>query len=124
MNRRGAVLLCRRTRYIQGSALADKLSNCDCLSELSRLLWRAATSCVFQHFSLFVVSQGRGPVLASRILTSFNSQWIKCFKKRHINSLIQSYLLLGSVTEAFYFRKQAVVPQPCRLFGKMQRATE
>jgi hypothetical protein len=63
-------------------ALADAISVCDCLSELSRLLWRAATSCGFQHFSLFVVSQGRGPVLASRMLTSFNRDWIQCFESK------------------------------------------
>lgn len=71
-----------RFRTLELEAVADELSTCDCLSELSRLLWRAATSCGFQHFSLFVVSQGRGPVLASRMLTSFNSKWIKCFESK------------------------------------------
>ncbi|MEM1076844.1 MAG: autoinducer binding domain-containing protein [Pseudomonadota bacterium] len=71
-----------RFRTSELEALADDLATCGCLSELSRLLWRAATSCGFQHFSLFVVSQGRGPVLASRMLTSFNSKWIKCFENK------------------------------------------
>lgn len=71
-----------RFRTFELETLADDISTCDCLAELSRLLWHAATSCGFQHFSLFVVSQGRGPILASRMLTSFNKKWIECFESK------------------------------------------
>lgn len=62
--------------------IADELSICDDLSELSLLLWRAATSAGFQHFSLFVVNQGRSPTSAHRMCTSYKKDWLDVYQEK------------------------------------------
>lgn len=61
--------------------IADELSICDDLNELSLLLWRAATTCGFQHFCLFVVNQGNSPTFASRMCNSYMPEWLEHYQR-------------------------------------------
>ncbi|MGC3941007.1 autoinducer binding domain-containing protein [Roseobacter sp. EG26] len=62
-------------------SIADEISFCSELSELSRLLWRATTSIGFQHFCLFVIKQGDEPGFGSRLCTSYSKEWLKRYEK-------------------------------------------
>ena len=69
-------------RTCEFEEIADAVSVCDCLTELSRLMWQSATSSGFQHFSLSVVNQGQSAAPKSRMLTSFHEKWIARYQEK------------------------------------------
>ncbi|WP_458326278.1 autoinducer binding domain-containing protein [Roseobacter sp. A03A-229] len=64
------------------SEIADHLSVCTDLSDLSYHMWSLTTSLGFQHFAIFVLSQGPGMSFKPRICTSFNQKWIDRYVER------------------------------------------
>lgn len=62
--------------------IADELSTCDHLVEMSQLLWSAATNSGFQNFALFVISQGDARVFPSRYCTSLSKDWMTRYQER------------------------------------------
>ena len=58
------------------ATIADDISMCTDLTELSNLLWQATTGSGFQNFSLFVLSQGRSATFPSRFCTSLSDEWL------------------------------------------------
>lgn len=64
-------------RTIELERVADDLSECTDLNQLSKLMWQAATSTGFQHFAIFVIRQGSNGALKSRICTSYHQAWIE-----------------------------------------------
>jgi hypothetical protein len=56
--------------------IADTLSECTELSDLSKLMWNAATSAGFENFIIFVLKNGANGALPSRVCTSCNSEWV------------------------------------------------
>lgn len=69
-----------RTSELEG--IADDLSECTDLRQLSKLMWRAATSTGFQHFAIFVIRQGSNGMFKSRICTSYNQAWIERYQAK------------------------------------------
>lgn len=59
------------------SEIADELSDCTDLQDLSSLMWSATTSLRFQNFAVFIVSPGTGLVFNPKICTSFNKEWVE-----------------------------------------------
>lgn len=66
-----------RTSEIEG--IAEAISECEDLSELSQLLWQATISLGFQNFSLFVIDQGQYGTFPSRLCTSLKSEWLDTY---------------------------------------------
>ena len=62
--------------------IADELSTCDHLVEMSQLLWSAAINCGFQNFALFVMSQGDARTFPSRYCTSLSKDWMARYQER------------------------------------------
>ncbi len=62
--------------------IADNISVCDDLQELSKLMWHATTTAGFQGFSLFVLKQGNAPTFASRLCTSYNMDWLNLYQSK------------------------------------------
>ena len=57
-------------------AIADALSDCTDLSELSKLMWKASTEAGFENFIIFVLKNGANGALQSRVCTSCNADWV------------------------------------------------
>jgi hypothetical protein len=56
--------------------IADALSVCTELSDLSKLMWDAAISAGFENFIIFVLKNGVNGALRSRVCTSCNFEWL------------------------------------------------
>lgn len=56
--------------------IADALSECTELSDLSKLMLDAATSAGFENFIIFVLKNGTNRALQSRVCTSCNADWL------------------------------------------------
>ena len=56
--------------------IADALSECTDLPDLSRLMWSAATEAGFENFIIFVIKNGADGALQSRVCTSCNADWV------------------------------------------------
>lgn len=83
--------------------IADDISICDCPIELSRLLWRAATSNGFQHFCLLLLNQGNGVVASSRMLTSFDEKWIGRYREKRYQFVDPIFLAAQCQSGSFRF---------------------
>jgi hypothetical protein len=62
--------------------IADALSECTELPDLSRLMWTATTSAGFQNFIIFVLKNGANGPLQSRVCTSCNSDWLDRYQSQ------------------------------------------
>ncbi len=56
--------------------IAADLSECIEISELSKLMWDAAISAGFEDYIIFVLKNGSGRAMQSRVITSCNSDWL------------------------------------------------
>lgn len=56
--------------------IADELSECTELSDLSKLMWSAAISAGFENYIIFVLKNGSKGAIQSRVCTSCNSEWL------------------------------------------------
>lgn len=62
--------------------IADGLSECTDLSDLSRLMWKAATSAGYENFIVFVLKNGANGTLRSRVCTSCNAEWVARYQTK------------------------------------------
>lgn len=62
--------------------IADALSECIELSDLSKLMWSAATEAGFENFIVFMLKNGANKVLESRVCTSCNSDWVARYQEQ------------------------------------------
>ncbi|WP_300016521.1 autoinducer binding domain-containing protein [uncultured Roseobacter sp.] len=83
--------------------LANSISVCDNLTELSQLLWQAATNSGFQHFSLFVVEQGRSANFSSRMCTSYGQNWLRRHEEKSYQFVDPVFLEAKSGNDSFLF---------------------
>jgi len=67
--------------------LADEVVECADLVQLAQLLWLSATSCGFEHFVMFVITQGSKGAFSTRVTTSFNEEWIARYEKMNYSSI-------------------------------------
>lgn len=67
-------------RTIELEEIAVELIECDNLTELSQILWRAAIETGFQHFVIFALDQSITGIFKNRICTSLRSDWIKQYQ--------------------------------------------
>lgn len=56
--------------------IADELSVCTELSDLSKLMWDASVSAGFEDYIIFVLKSGSKGVMQSRVCTSCNLDWL------------------------------------------------
>lgn len=63
-----------RTQELE--SIADELAECDELSELSELLWRATNAVGLQNYALFVIDQGVSCTFSTRLCTSYSEEWL------------------------------------------------
>lgn len=62
--------------------IADDLSECTSLNDLANLMWKTATSTGFQHFAIFVLTQGSSGNFRSRVCTSYSEAWIRRYQEK------------------------------------------
>ena len=62
--------------------IAEALSECTELADLSRLMWSAATAAGFENFIIFVLKNGSNGALPSRICSSCNSDWLARYQSQ------------------------------------------
>ena len=62
--------------------VADALSECTELPDLSKLMWTAATEAGFENFIIFMLKNGANKVLQSRVCTSCNSDWVERYQSQ------------------------------------------
>lgn len=72
-----------RFRTPELEMIADEISECSDLGQLSNILWRASTSTGFQNFAIFVLSQGSCGTFRTRICTSYNEAWINRYQAKN-----------------------------------------
>ncbi|WP_299962387.1 autoinducer binding domain-containing protein [uncultured Roseobacter sp.] len=57
--------------------IANQISVCTDLSEVSHHMWDLTTTFGFEHFAIFVLKEGLGTSFSTKICTSFNQKWIE-----------------------------------------------
>ncbi|MFD1158078.1 autoinducer binding domain-containing protein [Roseovarius aestuarii] len=62
--------------------IGEELSECGNLTELSELMWQAASATGFQNFAIFVIQQGSSGAFRSRICTSFKDSWVARYQEK------------------------------------------
>ena len=82
-------------------AIADELSECTDLSDLSRLMWKAATEAGFENFIIFVLKNGANGALQSRVCTSCNADWVARYQARRYQ-FIDPVMAAASRTDGFF----------------------
>jgi hypothetical protein len=70
-----------RTERIE--ELADTLSSCSDLEELSRVMWHIATEVGFENYIIFVINSGAYGAAKSRVCTSCNAEWISRYQEKN-----------------------------------------
>lgn len=108
-----------RIRKIE--AIADEISVCEDLVELSELLWLAATSAGFQHFSVFVLNQGQSPAFASRMCASYSPDWLKQYEEKSYQYVDPILARARNCVGSFTF---AQIDQACPLVEDFWRDAE
>lgn len=63
--------------------IANGLSDCIDLEDLSRLMWTAASSTGFENFIVFVINNGVNGTPKSRVCTSCNVDWITRYQEQN-----------------------------------------
>lgn len=61
--------------------LANEISICERLEDLSEILWEVAISTGFQHFSIFVLKHGSNVGFQTRLCTSYPDEWLRTYQK-------------------------------------------
>ncbi|WP_299842239.1 autoinducer binding domain-containing protein [uncultured Roseovarius sp.] len=69
-------------RTTELSDIGEELSECTDLTELSELMWQAATTVGFQNFAIFVIQQGSNGAFRSRICTSYKDTWVNRYHEK------------------------------------------
>jgi len=62
--------------------LADDLSECDNLADLSRLALKITHEVGFQNYTIFVLRQGTSGPFRSRVNTSYNPAWVSRYQEK------------------------------------------
>ncbi|MFK7977373.1 MAG: autoinducer binding domain-containing protein [Halioglobus sp.] len=83
--------------------LADDLSVCDDLTNLSEIMWNVAVSSGFQNFAIFALSHGSGTTFKSRVCTSYNKHWIRNYEEKRYQYVDPIMHMASSMTEGFFF---------------------
>lgn len=82
--------------------VADALSECTELSELSALMWKATVSAGFENYIIFVLKIGSKGALQSRVCTSCNSDWLVRYESQcyqHVDPVMAKALREDGVFE-------------------------
>lgn len=99
-------------------SIANELAECDCLTQLSKYMWRTATSVGFQNFSIFVLRHGQAGSFKSRMCTSYSEEWVARYRaknyhfvdpvmaraREHEGTFLFSDLNLGAKKQKDYWR--------------------
>jgi hypothetical protein len=94
------------------SQIADDIAESTDLTELAELLWKAATSCGFEHFALFVTCQGDKGAFRTRVSTSFNEEWIARYEEMNYAS-VDPVLSAAALYEAPFSFSDLPNTSPC-----------
>ena len=102
-------------------SIAGSISECTDLTELSQLLYRAATLCGFDHFSLFVSSQGDSTTFSTRMCTSLNREWLMQYLEKSYQFMDPVLHRASEQDGAFLFSD---LSYSCPLVGEFWSAAE
>lgn len=86
------------------------------LEELSRLMWRAATSTGFENFIIFVIRNGANGTPRSRVCTSCNMDWIQRYQEMNYQFVDPVMAAARGNADHFLFSELEDLSPPVRAF--------
>ncbi|MFK7977026.1 MAG: autoinducer binding domain-containing protein [Halioglobus sp.] len=92
--------------YFRTSALeelADEVSTCCEVQELSNLLWQITVETGFQNYALFVVDQSPKRIFRSRICSSIKSSWLERYYAKNYQFIDPVVQEASRGIDFFYF---------------------
>ncbi|WP_299508166.1 autoinducer binding domain-containing protein [uncultured Roseobacter sp.] len=90
-------------RSTEMEEIANELSCCTDMLELSRLIWRTTMDIGFQDFSLFVLRQGQEPIFRSRWCSSYGAVWLERYQTKSYQFVDPVYVFASVHDCSFLF---------------------
>lgn len=98
--------------------IAETISESTDLTELAELLWKAAICSGFEHFVVFVISQGSKGAFRTRVSTSFNEKWIAQYEQMNYSEIDPVLSAAANKDSFFAFAELSAASPDTQAFWK------